>query len=216
MFEIGGRFALIRAGHCVDTNCDLIFNLRSIVEPLDLAELFPAAQPLEIELGCGDASFLVEYAHRHPGRNFIGVERLLGRIRKLDRKGRRAGLVNVRGVRIESSYFLQYLLPPHAASALHVYFPDPWPKKRHHKNRLVNENFPALARATLAPGGVVYLRTDDADYFRQMTEVFGADKHFKEIETSTELAELLTDFETEFHSRGIRTLRTARQLVGKG
>ena len=115
--------------------------LHSIVKPLDLAELFPKPQPLEIELGCGDASFLVEYARRHPDRNFIGVERLLGRLRKLDRKGRRAALTNLRGVQIESSYFLQYLLPPRSASALHVYFPDPWPKKRHRKNRLINESF---------------------------------------------------------------------------
>ena len=82
-----------------------------------------------MELGCGDASFLVDYARRHPERNFIGVERLLGRLRKLDRKGRRAGLTNLRGVRIESSYFLEYLLPPHSVSALHVYFPDPWPNQ---------------------------------------------------------------------------------------
>jgi hypothetical protein len=86
-------------------------------------------QPLEVELGCGDASFLVEYARRNPAKNFIGVERLLGRLQKLDRKGRRAGLKNLRGVRIESAYFLQYLLPPHSAQALHIYFPDPWPKK---------------------------------------------------------------------------------------
>ncbi len=143
------------------------------------AALFPKPQPLEVELGCGDASFLVEYARRHPERNFIGVERLLGRIRKLDRKGRRAGLANLRGVRIESSYFLQYLLPPRSASALHIYFPDPWPKKKHRKHRLINERFPALARAALAPGGAVYLRTDDADYFQQMTEVFGASRDFR-------------------------------------
>ena len=193
----------------MNETCNLIFALRSIVEPLDLAELFARAQPLEAELGCGDASFLVEYARRHPDRNFIGVERLLGRMRKLDRKGRRAGLANLRGVRIESSYFLQYLLPPRAASALHVYFPDPWPKKKHHKNRLVNESFPALARAALTPGGAVYLRTDDADYFRQMTEVFSADKKFEEIETPAGLAELPTDFERDFNSKGIQTLRAA-------
>lgn len=124
---------------------DLIYNLPSIVERLDLSQIFPGPQPLEVELGCGDASFLVDYAKLHPEHNFIGVERLLGRIRKLDRKGRRAGLTNLRGVRIESSYFLEYLLPPQSVSALHVYFPDPWPKKRHHKNRLVNERFPKIA-----------------------------------------------------------------------
>ena len=188
---------------------NLLVQLGTILQPLDLAGLFQTPQPLEVELGCGDASFLVEYTRRQPQKNFIGVERLLGRIKKLDRKGRRAGLVNLRGVRIESAYFLQYLLPPHAAAALHIYFPDPWPKKKHRKHRLINERFPDLARAALIPGGVVYLRTDDADYFAQMTEVFGARREFQKAETPGELAEVLTDFEREFNARGIPTLRAA-------
>jgi tRNA (guanine-N7-)-methyltransferase len=192
---------------------NLIVELRSIVEPLNLDELFPASQPLEVELGCGDASFVVEWSQRHPERNFIGVERLLGRIAKLHRKGRRAALKNLRGVRIESSYLLQYLLPPHSAAAIHIYFPDPWPKKRHHKHRLINEHFPALARVALVPGGVVFLRTDDAPYFSQMSEIFDAQKEFKKIETPMELADLLTDFEKEFSARGIKTLRAAYQVV---
>jgi tRNA (guanine-N7-)-methyltransferase len=190
----------------------LILELRSLVERLDLAQIFPEPQSLEVELGCGDASFLAEYARRNPAQNFIGVERLLGRIKKLDRKGRRAGLVNLRGVRVESSYFLQYLLPPHSASALHIYFPDPWPKKKHRKHRLINEHFPTLARAALAPGGVVYLRTDDTDYFQQMTEVFSASKEFWKTETPALLAEVHTDFEREFNARGIPTLRAAYRL----
>ena len=184
-------------------------DLCSLIKPLELVEYFPKPQRLEVELGCGDASFLVEYARRHPERNFIGVERLLGRLRKLDRKGRQARLTNLRGVQIESSYFLRYLLPPHSASVLHVYFPDPWPKKRHHKNRLINESFPALAHAALVPGGVVYLRTDDQDYFGQMNEVFGASEQFQQLETPSELVELPTDFEREFNARGIGTLRAA-------
>jgi tRNA (guanine-N7-)-methyltransferase len=191
---------------------NLIVELRSIVEPLNLGGLFPASQPLEVELGCGDASFLVELAQQYPERNFIGVERLLGRITKLDRKGRRAQLQNLRGIRIESAYFLQYLLPPRSADAIHIYFPDPWPKKKHHKNRLINETFPGLACGALAPDGKVFLRTDDAPYFSQMTEVFDMDKRFQKIETPPELAVLLTDFEKEFSARGIKTRRAAYQL----
>src|SRR5258708_4494963 len=104
---------------------NLNIEIHSILERIDLSQLFAKTQPLEVELGCGDSSFLVNYAKQHPARNFIGVERLGGRIRKLDRKGRRAGLTNLRGVRIESSYFLEYLLPLHSAAALHIYFPDP-------------------------------------------------------------------------------------------
>ena len=193
---------------------NLLVQLGTILQPLNLAGLFQKPQPLEVELGCGDASFLVEYARRNSNDNFIGVERLLGRIKKLDRKGRRAGLMNLRGVRIESAYFLQYLLPPHAAAALHIYFPDPWPKKKHRRHRLINEGFPALARAALMPGGVVYLRTDDADYFAQMTEVFSVSHEFQKVETPGELAEVLTDFEREFNARGILTLRAAYQVKG--
>jgi tRNA (guanine-N7-)-methyltransferase len=191
---------------------NLIHQFRTILEPLRLADLFPQPQPLEVELGCGDASFLVEYARRQPAKNFIGVERLLGRLQKLDRKGRRASLKNLCGIRIESAYFLRYLLPPHSAAALHIYFPDPWPKKKHRRHRLINEQFPALAHAALAPGGQVFLRTDDADYFEQMNEVFGAAKEFAKVETPLSLAEITTDFERDFNAQGIPTLRAAYQI----
>ena len=192
---------------------NLIVTLPSIVERLDVVRLFPTAQPLEVELGCGDASFLAEYARQNPAKNFIGVERLLGRIQKLDKKGRRLGLTNTRGVRIESAYFLQYLLPPHTAVALHIYFPDPWPKKKHRHHRLIGETFPALARTTLTPGGTVFLRTDDTDYFQQMNEVFGAAKEFEKVATPAALAEITTDFERDFNAQGIPTLRAAYKVL---
>ncbi len=197
--------------NAIVSSSSLVVELSSIVERLDLAKLFPKSQPLEVELGSGDATFLAEYAKLHPERNFIGVERLLGRMRKLERKGRRAGLQNLRGVRIECAYFLEFLLPPNSANALHVYFPDPWPKKRHHKNRLVNERFPGLARSALAPGGMVYLRTDDADYFEQIQAVFTANPAFRRIETPPELVVLLTDFQKDFQAQAIKTLRVAYQ-----
>ena len=190
----------------------LICQLPSILEPIDLAELFPKEQPLEVELGSGDGSFLANYASRPPEINFIGVERLLGRLRKLDRKGRRAGLTNLRGLRIESSYFLEYLLPPCSAVALHIYFPDPWPKRRHQRHRLINERFPELARGALRPGGMVYLRTDDGPYFQHMAGVFAASSAFRLAETPADLSGLRTDFEEEFQARGVQTLRAAYQF----
>jgi tRNA (guanine-N7-)-methyltransferase len=190
----------------------LIYALPSILDRIELASLFPTDQPLEVELGSGDASFLADYARLHPAHNFIGVERLLGRLRKLDRKGRRAALTNLRGVRIESSYFLEYLLPPGSATALHIYFPDPWPKRKHRRHRLINKRFPVLARQALAPGGTVYLRTDDEDYFQQMVAVFEPCKDFRPVDTPGDLAGLFTDFEKDFQARGVRTLRAAYRL----
>ena len=127
----------------------LLHPITSAVEPIDLAGLFPVEQPLELELGCGDGSFTLQYALANPGRNIVALERLLGRITKLDRKGHRAGLKNLRLVRAEAAYVLEYLLPPGLLDAIHVYFPDPWPKKRHHKNRLISEPFPPLAKRLL-------------------------------------------------------------------
>jgi tRNA (guanine-N7-)-methyltransferase len=205
------NFAMSVQPSVTDSQPSLIYRLTSILERVNLSDLFSQAQPLEIELGSGDGSFLVNYAKLRPERNFLGVERLLGRLRKLDRKGRRAGLKNLRGLRIESAYLLEYLLPRHAAAVLHIYFPDPWPKRKHRKHRLINESFPALAHQALAPGGVVYLRTDDSDYFAQMQSVFTASPAFRSIETPAGLAALPTDFEREFQLRGIRTLRVAFQ-----
>ncbi len=169
---------------------------------------------MQVELGSGDGSFLVKFAQRTPDRNFFGVERLLGRLRKLDRKGRRLELKNLRGLRIECSYFLEYLLPPQSIEALHVYFPDPWPKRKHAGNRLVNERFPGLAGKVLRPRGRVYLRTDDTNYFDQMRSVFAAAIGFEELSTPAELSEVVTDFEAEFLARGIPTLRAAYQRLG--
>lgn len=189
----------------------LIYQLPSILDRIPLEKLFPVVQPLEVELGCGDASFLLNYAKANPGRNFIGVERLLGRVNKIDRKGRRLGLTNLRGIRIESGYFLEYLLPAHCADALHIYFPDPWPKLKHRRHRFINERFPALAYQALKPHGQVFLRTDDLDYFEQMLQVLAGDNRFKKIETPASLLELKTDFEAQFNAQGIPTQHASYQ-----
>lgn len=197
----------------MNTDSSLIVELETILKPLDVSKLFPQAQPFQVELGSGDGSFIVKYAALHPEWNFVGVERLLGRLRKTDRKGLRAGLGNLRLVRIEASYFLEYLLPKKSVAALHIYFPDPWPKRKHRKNRLIDNSFPALARAVLVPGGMLYLRTDDMDYFSQMEAVFRDAPGFAKVETPSALMEVVTDFERGFLARGVQTNRLAVQCI---
>jgi tRNA (guanine-N7-)-methyltransferase len=184
----------------------LIYRPASIIERLDLAKLFAAPRPVELEIGSGDGSFLTEYARRHPELNLIGIERLLGRLRKIDKKGLRSGLDNLLLLRLEASYVLEYLLPLQSLQAIHIYFPDPWPKRRHRKNRLVNERFPISAAHALNSAGQIHLRTDDADYFAQMQSVFAANPGFEPIPTPAALLEIVTDFERDFHARGIPTL----------
>jgi tRNA (guanine-N7-)-methyltransferase len=190
----------------------IVLQPASYVERLPIPTLFDAPQPLEIELGAGDGSFLVAWAAQHPGRNFLGLERLLGRLRKIERKVRRAGLLHVRLLRIEASYFLEYMIPPGTVSALHIYFPDPWPKRKHWRNRLVNDAFTEVVANALIPGGLIYLRTDDPPYFAQMKQVFGRNAKFETAPTPPELQAVLTDFERGFHARGVSTLHAACRL----
>jgi tRNA (guanine-N7-)-methyltransferase len=174
-----------------------------------LGELFVREQRFEVEVGSGDGSFLIQYAQAHPERNFLGIERLLGRLRKIDRKGLRAGLMNLRALRLEAAYSVEYLLPPASVSALHVYFPDPWPKRRHRQRRLINETFVGAVGRALRPGGRLYLRTDDADYDAQMREVCAACPELKPAETPAELAAFITDFERHFLAAGQKTRHLA-------
>lgn len=184
----------------------LIFRPASFFERLRLAEIFSVPRRLEVELGSGDGTFLAQHAAAHPDSNFIGVERLLGRLRKLDKKGLRAGLTNLRLIRVEAGYLVEYLLPPGSVTVLHIYFPDPWPKRRHHRRRLINPRFAEAARVALEPGGKVYFRTDHADYFAQILEVFGAMPGFRPVTTPSDLLQLQTDFERDFVALGIRPL----------
>jgi tRNA (guanine-N7-)-methyltransferase len=189
----------------------MLYRPASYLERLDLGAIFAKPQPLEVELGAGDGSFLIQWAQRNPEHNFLAVERLLGRVRKIVRKANRAGLQNVQVIRIEASYFLGYLMPDRSVTRLHVYFPDPWPKRKHWQNRLVNAHFTEVASRVLVSGGEIFLRTDDADYFQQITEVFRANSAFVEIETPLELREVKTDFERDFNARGTPTLAAAYQ-----
>lgn len=137
---------------------------------LDRAELFPDAAPLEVDLGSGDGSFLLSMAKKFPERRFLGVERLLGRVRKLCRRSHREALPNLKVLRLESLYTVEWLLPPQSISRIHLLFPDPWPKAKHHKRRLVQDPFLKAVQAALVPGGEFLFRTDHAEYFEWAME----------------------------------------------
>ena len=130
------------------------------------AELCRDGRPLEVDLGCGDGSFLLAMARHHPERDFLGVERLLGRVRKVCRKVTRQALGNARVLRLESRYVSEWLLPEAAVSRLHLLFPDPWPKVRHHRRRLVQVEFLAAVWRSLVAGGEFLFMTDHEEYFQ--------------------------------------------------
>ena len=129
------------------------------------SEIFGNDNPLEIDLGCGDGSFLIEMAKHYPEHNFLGVERLLGRVRGVCKRIQELGLTNVKVLRLESQYTLEYLLEPHSVSRLHLLCPDPWPKARHHKRRLVQQEFLHILHQVLIPGGEFLFKTDHPEYY---------------------------------------------------
>ncbi len=132
---------------------------------MEQAEIRRPGRPLEVDLGCGDGSFLMEMAGHHPERDFIGVERLLGRVRKVCRKITRRKLDNARVLRLESRYVVEWLLPEASVSRLHLLCPDPWPKVRHHRRRLVQADFLTAVLRALEPGGEFLFMTDHEEYF---------------------------------------------------
>ena len=192
----------------------LLHDFQSITESLLLEGLFLQQQTTALEIGCADGGFLLEYAQRHPARNFLGVERLLGRIRKLSKRGQRIGLTNLRLLRIEARYVLDYLLPEDAFSAVHIYFPDPWPKVKHARHRLIQPDFLPRIHRILTPGGVLYLRTDDSQYFRQMQDTFSDAEAFAGESTPTALSEITTEFERKWLAEGKRTHYAAYRRKG--
>src|ERR1700733_9585383 len=137
-----------------------------LCQPLLLSEIFRNDRPIELDLGSGSGKFLVEAGLRYPERNFLGIERLLGRVRKTRRKACQLTLTNVRVLRVEIDYAVKYLLLPNSISRFHLSFPDPWPKRRHHTRRLVDGEFLEAISAALVPSGELWIKTDHVEFFR--------------------------------------------------
>lgn len=136
----------------------------SLEELPDLAALFPRPAPLALEIGCGIGDFVLQRARQQPEVNFVAIDIYNKGCLKTCRRLEREGLDNVRVVRTEARYLLTHFCAPGALAAVYINCPDPWPKKRHRKRRLVNADFLQGLRIYLAPGGELYFSSDVADY----------------------------------------------------
>lgn len=176
-------------------------------------EIFPCtSRPLEVELGCGDGTFFQAMARHHPGRDFLALERMLGRVEKTLKKIAHAGLTNARVMRLESCYSTACLLPTAAVSRLHLLCPDPWPKKKHAARRLVNQQefLDGLARILVPGTGEFLLKTDDAPYFEDAQASMAARTDFQRLDWPEEAFFYpTTDFESHWLAMG-RTMHRAR------
>jgi tRNA (guanine-N7-)-methyltransferase len=192
-------------------NPSLVYTPANWFEPLDWKKVFAREQPLEMDLGCGKGSFLFWAAQTQPQRNFVGVDRLLRRLRRVDRKAVRAGLQNLHLLRIESTYLLSKLIPDSSVSIYHVLFPDPWPKRRHRSRRLISAPFLMDVRRTLAMGGIINCATDHEEYFEWMLREFQKDGGFVKREPARLPEEARTDFEQKFIAVGRQVYRCCWQ-----
>ena len=147
------------------------FRLPLVQSTLDSAvsrqveELLKKAAKIEIEIGCGKGKFLAERAIRHPETCFIGIDRVMKWMKKKIRQVEREALQNIIFIKADAREVLRQCIQAKTVAAFHVYFPDPWPKRRHQKRRLVNSSLIKLLHDRLVTGGALFLATDHLEYF---------------------------------------------------
>ena len=172
-------------------------------EVLPIERMFAAGRPLEVDIGCGKGRFIMATARANPGTNYLGIDRMLKRLRKVDRKVTKQGLTNVRLVRVEAAYAVEFLLPPSSVTAVYVFFPDPWPKRKHHKRRLFTQLFMDALDKVMTANAQIHVATDDAPYFDEIYELLRSDRRFSEIPALNLSEEQRTDFELLFTGMNI-------------
>jgi tRNA (guanine-N7-)-methyltransferase len=183
---------------------------------MDLAGAYsqPPAR-LEADVGCGKGRFLLARAAANPETAFLGIDRMLGRLRKIESAAARRGLENIRLLRCDAAYAVTYLLPARAMDAIYVFFPDPWPKARHHGHRLFSPSFLEALTRVLKPGGGVHVATDHLPYFEEIGAILEADARFETAPAFAPTEAERTDFELRF--LGVKPIgRGSWRLRGHG
>jgi tRNA (guanine-N7-)-methyltransferase len=157
-----------------------LLDLTSLDCPFRWKDLFPGAGPVELEIGSGKGRFLIEAAQRWPDSNFLGVENAGRYLRRSVERVAKRGLRNVRLARADGRDILARWIPRGGLRRMHIYFPDPWPKKRHLKRRIICPDFPGWAADALEPGGEILLGTDHEGYVESIREIMGSSAAFGE------------------------------------
>lgn len=172
-------------------------------EPLDLDRVFGRVAPRVLEIGFGMGETTARIAEQHPENDYLGIEVHTPGVGSLLNRIAERGLANVRVIQFDVVEALRDMIAPAALDGAHVFFPDPWPKKRHHKRRLVQPPFIALLASRMKPGGYVHVATDWEDYANQILEVLAAAPLL--VNTADEFAPRPAwRPQTKFESRGLR------------
>lgn len=178
--------------------------------PLDFAALFGRAAPVEMEIGVGKGRFLLAAAAAEPERNWFGLEIEPAYAQIVTLKAARAGLSNLRTERLDGREFVKRRLSPGCLAGLHVYFPDPWPKKRHHKRRLVEPAWAEAAARALIPGGLLRVASDHEEYFGVIDAVLSNEAGFEKL-SDEEAGDWSTG--TSYELKFIKTGRPIHRIV---
>jgi len=165
------------------------------LNPMTLDGVWRQNGPRVVDLGCGKGRFILAHAARNPDTRLLGIERKLRRVRKIDRKAERAGLDNIRLLRMEGYYAMKYLMPPAWMDVCFIYFPDPWPKAKHQGHRLFDVDFIDVLDRTLAPEGIVHFATDHAPYFDDVMDLLRRDPRWSDAEPYLPHEDEVSDFE---------------------
>ena len=181
--------------------------------PLDLDGLFGRQAPCHLEIGFGMGEALLEMARKHPENNYLGIDVYLPGVGQLLLGIREMGITNVRIDRRDAMEVLA-LLPAGSVSRVSLFFPDPWPKQRHQKRRLVQAPFVEKLRRVLEPGGHFHAATDWDDYARQICGIMEADDGFYNWSGSKEFYPGPVERpSTKFEKRGLRRGHEVRELL---
>ena len=177
-------------------------------ELLNPSEVFLRKAPLVLEIGSGMGDTTAAIAGAHPELDFIAVEVHGPGVGSLLNRIASENLTNVRVIRHDAVEVLEKMIPEGALTALHIFFPDPWPKKRHHKRRLVQPAFVSLMKEKLAVGGIAHLATDWIEYADQIEALFSQNPSFEKKN-----AGYVSRPGTKFEARGRRLGHEVRDLV---
>ena len=169
-----------------------------------LNEVFGDDKPIELELGIGKGRFLIQQAETRPDVNFVGVEWASRYFRLVAERAAKRELANFRVLRDDAAHFIRDTIGDNCVHAVHVYFPDPWPKARHLKRRLIQPWFAREAARVLVDGGMVKLATDHPEYAVQMEDVFDSDQDFEQTfrAIGDDAPEGVTNWEQKFRAEG--------------
>lgn len=185
------------------------YGVRDSASPLALE--FERSADLVVEIGCGNGDALCFMAEHEPEVNFVGIEVHEPGVGRLLRGIEGAGLRNVRVLMHDAVEVLQ-AQPADSIDMLRIYFPDPWPKKRHHKRRLISPEFTALMARVLKPGGRLHLATDWVPYAERMHEVLSAQTAFRNL-GDPDIERPSWRPETHFERRGLKRGHEVRDLL---